>query len=272
MWRKWVKAPTPGPWTGSLNSVSCTSLLDCAAVGTYGLYVETNGKWAFVKPSLPPDTAAAGTYALTSVSCVRGTGCTAVGDYESSSGLLPLVVTQSGTTWSGSPVSLPSGASAKWGASLEEVSCSTGTSCSVAGLYLTPPGLGRLWFVSEVAGTWGSGHNGVLPAGATASSGQIFGISCPTTNFCVAAGDYSHAWGTKHIQEWSGVTFTETHGAWSRGVPTSVPSNSTPRGDARALPQSQDLGISCPSESLCTIVGTYRKVPNLYTSFATMLR
>jgi hypothetical protein len=145
-----ANAPTsePGPLT-NLNSVSCASAGNCAAVGTYYddsanriregvMLTQTAGNWATgVEAALPADADSSGfqVVSLTSVSCPSAGTCSAVGGYNTSSGLsADLLLTQTAGSWAtGIEASLPSNASSARG--IDSVSCPTATDCSAVGSY-----------------------------------------------------------------------------------------------------------------------------------------
>lgn len=138
----------PGPLT-NLNSVSCASAGNCAAVGTYYddsanriregvMLTQTAGNWATgVEAALPADADSSvfQVVSLTSVSCPSAGNCSAVGGYNISSGVgADLLLTQTGGSWaSGLEASLPSNASSALG--IDSISCPTAADCSAVGSY-----------------------------------------------------------------------------------------------------------------------------------------
>lgn len=137
-----------------LNSVSCPSAGNCAAVGTYVgssttegvLLTETAGKWSTgVRATLPPDADPEWGFGLHAISCASAGNCTAVGyysdslTYEGVSGDEGLLVTASDGVWSdGTEVELPADAPIGGQAGLTSVSCPTADSCSGVGSYGAP--------------------------------------------------------------------------------------------------------------------------------------
>jgi hypothetical protein len=145
--------PNAGPIPNrgdSPASVSCPSVGNCSAVGTYvdtsgneqGLLVsESGGSWTSgVEATLPANAAQAPFPNLegpVSVSCASAGNCTAVGRYALSSfRQRPFLLSESGGTWlRGVQPALPANANQAGDADLESVSCAAGGDCSAVGLY-----------------------------------------------------------------------------------------------------------------------------------------
>jgi len=127
----------------SLTSVSCPSVGNCDAVGSYndtsgdlqGLMVtESSGSWASgVAPTVPADAGATLFVQVLSVSCADAGDCAAVGNYLDDSFVAhPLLLSQSGGAWSpGMEAGLPFGATFPF-ADRETAACATGGDCAAA--------------------------------------------------------------------------------------------------------------------------------------------
>jgi hypothetical protein len=127
-----------------LNSVSCASAGECAAVGDYLddqavqplLLTERAGKWRTgVEANLPGNAGLTDSALLSSVSCASAGSCAAVGSYQDvSGGERGLLVTETAGKWrTGVEATLPSRAHAP--AVLTSLSCASALDCSAVGSY-----------------------------------------------------------------------------------------------------------------------------------------
>jgi hypothetical protein len=161
VWSKGVKAPVPaaaGNYTDAmellnpLNSVSCSTANDCAAVGSFVkggdkgdsetphglLLAEHHGAWKASPISLPRGANASGGVYLTSVSCPAAGNCVAVGYYASHGKTHGLVVRERGGKWQRAvSAALPRGAAPAMRAHtfLNSVTCPSASACMVGGSY-----------------------------------------------------------------------------------------------------------------------------------------
>jgi hypothetical protein len=241
-----------------LNSVSCASPGNCAAVGAYQdnstsydserplLLTETDGTWGpGVEGILPadalPDSQGSQYANLTSVSCASPGSCTAVGTYTyndhvgSSAGLL---FTETNGTWgSGVEAPLPANATADQNVLVESVSCTSAGNCVAVGGYSD----GAL-LLTETNGTWGEGVEATPPPTATAGTEVLVSVSCVSAGNCSAVGS-----------DHEGILLlTETGGTWGTGVQGTLPAN------ASDIPIAGLLSVSCGAPGNCSAVGSYR--------------
>jgi hypothetical protein len=137
----WTVQSTPNPspdFEANLTAVSCSSDTACTAVG----YFWNDGRrtlaeawdgtsWTLQQTPTPP----AGQDVLNAVSCTSATACTAVGDDGAglNYGNYTLAEAWNGTDWTGEAIPNPTGASTS---SLNSVSCTTITACTVVGGFL----------------------------------------------------------------------------------------------------------------------------------------
>jgi hypothetical protein len=177
----WAPKPAPSPsgaTAASLNSVVCSALNACTAVGDYvsstsqvlPLAEKWNGtRWAL--QSVP------GAGQLLALACTGTTSCIAVGCATSTVGCAggpPLVELWDGTSWTVGP--------APDGTYLQGVSCTSATTCTAVGASST--------------GTYATAWNGTTwtdqttpnPTGATAP--VLNGIFCVSVTSCEAVGSY----------------------------------------------------------------------------------
>jgi hypothetical protein len=109
----------------TLASVSCTSGLDCTAVGTHDVHNvlttlgATDNGTALSLDASAPSTGTSGN--LTSVSCISGTDCNAIGNDGQS---VPVVEHWNGSVWSAGTISSPG---------ISSISCASSSTCAVVG-------------------------------------------------------------------------------------------------------------------------------------------
>jgi hypothetical protein len=267
-WATGVEAPLPANAAATnrnagLNSVSCGSVGNCTAVGSYSdgteaeglLLSEKAGSWETgVEAPLPANAAATGQAAgLGSVSCSSAGNCSAIGSYLDSSGNGPgLLLTETAGTWgTGVEAALPANAATtQQFVGLTSVSCSSAGNCNAVGSYNTARSDDGV-LLTETAGTWAAGVKAAMPAnGADDDQVDLNAVSCPSTASCAAVGDY-----VDHGGNIRGLLLTRTADGWSRGREVELPGNAT-----TAAPN--QLGgiqsVSCGSAGNCSAVGSYR--------------
>jgi hypothetical protein len=156
-WSDGIKAPFPAgagryndpmELVNPLNSVSCATANDCAAVGSFlkgssqtqhGLLLaEHQGKWKANAIVLPRGASAPGGVFLTSVSCPSRGNCVAAGYYASHGKTRGLIVRERGGKWERAVnAALPKGAApaSKSHAFLNSVFCASKSACTAGGYY-----------------------------------------------------------------------------------------------------------------------------------------
>jgi hypothetical protein len=290
-----VAVPVPtGEQQSSLAGLACPSASACAAVGfsTPGVGgadavlvdVWTGSDWVNQTAPSPP---AAGQATLSGTSCPSVSSCAAVGYSLTRSGVeVPLAESWDGASWQIEKV--PRSQSWKTG-TLNAVSCNSDTACTAVGTVQT--GSGRYApLIERWNGTTWQIEAGPVPSGA--SSSDLSGVSCPATSACTAVGEWTSSSGVeeKLAENWNGTdwriqTTPRPPGAYTAFEAVSCASVSTctavgvaatkaglglpfveawdgsnwtiesvpAPGNARF---SSFTGISCPSASKCTAVGT----------------
>jgi hypothetical protein len=208
-----------------LNSVSCTSISNCVAVGWNGdPFAETwNGSsWAV---TANPDPGAPENLGLASVSCVVADMCLAVGDGSSE------IPASMSTEWNGEAWTVePEFTYDNEAVPFSSVSCTSPTFCLAVGT--VPRGTApAVWDGSTWTGTTAVTVNGDL--GTALNS-----VSCSDSTDCVAVGQIYKKFDTPWAETWDGSTWTQ------RRTP------STGR---------QDLfsAVSCPAAGSCFAAGQY---------------
>jgi hypothetical protein len=258
---KWTSQKTASVENSSLNSVSCTASNACTAVGKkWNTEVPHAERWngsAWSAQTVPaPKVELAGEEIslgteLTSVSCTSSTSCVAVGwyryDYDEEQ-ILPFSAVWDGTTWQLKTVPTPSGA--VFG-SLNEISCTSATSCIAVGTYYTEYKAGITEYRS-LSETW-NGTEWTIQSMPKPEDSETtlywLGLSCLSASNCIAVGSYEkssdkyrfHALGAR----WDGSSWTLQ----------SMP----------AQPEKDELhleDVSCSTTTTCLAVGfAYRSTP-----------
>ena len=241
-----------------LSDLSCPSVGDCTAVGSYtdnsgdeqGLLLsETSGVWGpAVEAVLPAGAATNPKVSIDSVSCPSSGDCSAVGSYTDGSGIVHvLLLTETSGTWAtGVKAALPANAETHPDVHVSDLSCPSVGECSAVGAYTDSSGARQGLLLTETSNTWATGVEAALPANASTSEPGVFldSVACASAGNCVAVGQYSD---TSIINQ--GVILTETSGSWGSGVEVALPANA----GRNAYLQS----VSCPLTGDCTAVGEY---------------
>jgi hypothetical protein len=239
----WTIQSTPNPSgaeISNLYAVSCTSDSACTGAGSYGTGATLAEGWngtAWAAQSTPNPSGAEDSY-LTAVSCSSATSCTAVGYHYTYQSLADVTLAErwNGTAWAIQPIPSPGGPNSP---ELLGVSCSSASACTAVGYYYNSAGT-----VVTVAERWNGTTWAIqTTANPSGSAGSyLYAVSCPSASACTAVGEYSTGTGNDVAlaERWNGT-------AWA------VQSVPRPSGS-----QGSDLyGVSCPSASACTAVGTY---------------
>ena len=245
----WAVQTTPNPsgtWL-QLTAVSCASTRVCTAVGFYtdGAGVVSNlverwsrGSWSI--QSAPPPAGATASK-LASVSCASITACTAVGNYTNSAGVVSTLVERwSGGSWSIQSAPPPAGAMSSM---LNGVSCPSTSVCTAVGNYNHSG-------VTTLAERWSGGVWSIEPTvDPVPKSDRLFAVACASTSVCTAVGSYTNASAATVTlaERWSG-------GAWALEASPNPSASTT----------AQFAGVSCPSTTVCTGVGSFYSYPAGY--------
>lgn len=251
-----------------LAAVSCSSVGNCVAVGTYetdaevweGLILtEMDGHWSSATEApLPAGAPIAGQDAvLLAVTC-RATGaCTAAGKYVDAAGHQQgLLISSSGGMWTAVPAPAPpSDANVDPSIVPSSLACADADDCAAVGTYINPlqNSLGLLF--SESGGDWAGGTGAMLPANA-APSGTVgdqtvvlASVACPQAGDCAAVG-----WYFDNDENGQGLLVDQNGGTWQPGVEVALPGNAV-----QGL-EKQSAGldwISCPTVGNCLATGVY---------------
>jgi hypothetical protein len=213
----WVELRGPRTLGSQLDSVSCLPSAVCAAVGSTALGLKDEelekdqlviglspGGWSSFATS--PLAAGRAKPELTGVSCTRLTSCTAVG-YSVTPGYCepgscnayPLTEQWNGKAWSPGEGAVTGRIDA-----FSAVSCTSRSFCVAVGNTT----MGE--FSSNplpLAESWNGAAWSVMPNAAASEVGDLEGVSCVSSSFCVAVGLVSAAGGG--IETWNGTEWSE---------------------------------------------------------------
>lgn len=264
--------PSNADTTGGvgLSSISCSSIGNCSAVGTYEtssgeeglLLTEKAGTWETgVEAILPKNAVAGKLVSLNSVSCASAGNCGAVGTYndtpptsDSSSNDVVLLTETAGTWQTGVKAALPADSvpedSDAHNPDVTSVSCASVGNCVAVGEYVRRGVSIQGLLLREKAGKWRTGVEAVLPVDIVGPPGlldvSLSSVSCASPGNCIAVGNY-----TGFVSGGRGLLFTETAGRWHTGVvEPSIPNVNA------AL-----TAISCPAALRCSAAGVYGSLP-----------
>ena len=289
------QAPSLTETQTGLTSVSCTSAVNCVAVGSYddevGFYyglIETFSKGTWLPLEAPePFKDGLGTgrgtdadsyqfAGLNSVACTSTTSCTAVGRYKDANALQwPLIDMLKGTVWD--PVAGPEPASNASGAKpgsraqpdggsyLLSVTCLSRTSCTAVGAYLDSSTHIYGLIDSFRDGAW---QGVAAPEPATDISrvnpgtdadreegATLAAVACTSPRPCISVGSYKDSKGFQ-----VGLVDVLDHGTWSALAapePSDDSAGGRPGSDATGEAGTTLKSATCTPEGLCIAVGTY---------------
>lgn len=253
-WTSTLAPPLPGKHRGAFVDVAglACALGSCTVIATDAQNlrpVVVTGSGVTWSSAYLPAPAAAETY-LTGLSCPGAGSCTAVGSrYDSYGRSLPLVLSESGGTWSAStpPPAVPGDQSG-----LDFVDCVTTTACTVAGVYQTATtdtpeiltGSGGSWTATALT----------PPSPGSGGKGDVT-LSQPTALACADARDCAVSVATQSFSTTSlqstfgqGWMADESGGSWSTqalAAPAGSPSGSY------AVPSA----LSCTGAGACAAAG-----------------
>jgi YD repeat-containing protein len=226
-----VQTPTTTT-TSSLKDVSCVSATECVAIGSGGgkLFAERWNGTSWTTTAAPPNPAPyMPTYTtLTDLSCASSTSCVAIGSFtpdKEGEEFRWFADRWNGSTWSAS------GTGATGGEALNDITCTSSTSCIATG---TESGktLVKTW-----NGTSWSTQTSPNPSGKTP---VLLGVACSSGVACTTVGRATGGGETVTVGErWNGTS-------WSL---QSTPNPTPPKTNAELT------DVACSSATACLAVG-----------------
>jgi hypothetical protein len=241
---------------GGIDAVSCASVGNCAAVGSYRnadgvplafVVNESDGSWG--NAIEVPGSATFGTDTFDSVSCASAGNCAAAGFSGSDTtdaSFGPLVVSEKNGTW-GKAIEVPGTTPDSRNAALT-VSCGSPGNCLTGGNKAPSIEGPYQGFVSpEKNGSWRTAA--ALPGLAALNVGgsaSVLSVSCESAGNCSAGGNYED--GSSHQQAF---VVSEDNGSW--GTAIEVPGS----GALNTGGSAQVSSVSCTSGGYCVAAGYY---------------
>ena len=242
-----------------LSSNKTRSLIAAAVVVAVSLALTTGfgglpkagatSSWTAVNPPVASDFTDVNNESANSISCASAGNCVAVGSYDTNTGNVALLETETNGTWASVTPPMPTNADTTTPDSyLNQVSCSSPGNCAAVGYYkLAPSGDYSQLILVEKNGAW-SAVETTLPSDTVAGTqNELYSVNCPSDNNCTATGYYQIAAGAQAL------IVNEVNGVWTAVDPTPLPSGAGPQGSHRDVLQS----VTCTSPGNCTAVGWY---------------
>jgi putative cell wall-binding protein len=290
------RAPLPAGTSpgsnGYLATVACASRQFCVAAGSY-LLIGAGSSWNAVEIPLPIGAPPASYVSLDGLACRPGGDCFAVGSYSPTFGVSRLMVVRIPAI--GSPTATdvqPSGVDSTYGDS--QIACPSAALCMWTSAFVTNAGPTVTLFAGVISDTPAPPQSLPLPADSS-NGGAMTALACSNATFCVATGEYMTPLGLKGVVErlnggiWDatdvplagasnadGIIGTAGCGAlmclttlWMHHAGTTLSSQTlevSPAGvsaisdvtPTTATSPSHFYSISCPGDSSCVAVGSYR--------------
>jgi hypothetical protein len=268
----------------ALYSVSCTSIGNCLAVGSYldktsarqpMLVQENHGLWGAVQTLTLPanaNTAPGGQYSrLTSVSCTPGSGaarfkgpgnCVAVGTYiddTTSLNDLNFVASESNDAWTGTELMLPPDAAATQPTILDQldgpaVSCASAGDCVAVGSYAGAPGPAEPMHAEEANGLWGRAVTVTSAPASTGATAFLDSVSCTSAGNCTAGGFYE-------ADGLLPIVVSEVGGDWGDAAALTPPPDSGSGSNTPIVGLDYLTSVACTSPTVCVAAGGYASAP-----------
>ena len=250
---------SPPGFAGAVNSISCTRVGSCVAVGSYGgarsrgfAATESHGKWQpAVQLRRPTNAGARFSAFILRVACTGPGNCVAGGNYSDTTGHhAPFVVTEVNGRWKrGQELRPPPNATIHQPVILTGLACPALGSCVAVGVYADKAFRPSVFAATESGGTWHQAVQLVMPKDSNTSPLEfIHSVACSGVGSCVVVGSY--------VSRLSGLlpmSVTESGGTWEQAQRVrTVPANATAR------PQLTFSSVSCLPNGPCLAVGHYR--------------
>jgi hypothetical protein len=260
----------------SINSISCASAGNCAAVGSFEdthstgqsfVANEVGGVWERAhEVSLPVGASTAGQNSeVHSVDCWSPGNCSAIGSYVDDTQLPAraqgLEVDEVRGVWGRArETKAPADANVNPYVSINQVACTHAGNCVAVGSYIRNDNATEGLVITEVNGAWRNATEAVLPGNANAYPGAALSeVTCVTTNNCTAIGTYTNAAG-----DVEGMTVSETRATWARAQAMTMPSGAA--SDPHTFFYGYG-GLNCSSIGNCSAGGQYLVGTSSYEGF-----
>ena len=240
----------------SLESVACSAVSSCVAVGTYAdqagddglLLTQSGSSWIPRKAPLPANGAPGSVAYLYSVACPAASACTVSGDYDTVSGRSEgMLLTRSGTSWTAVESPVPAGAFSDSFASPSALQCSAPTSCVAAGYYFVSSRNDQGLLLAGAGASWKSLTAPLPRGGVKTVDARLYSLACTSASRCVATGTYGRS-----VSDQEALLVTGSGTTW-----TAASAPAAPGARASAAPGASLLAVTCAAVSACLAVGYY---------------
>jgi hypothetical protein len=244
---------TGGNDNDTIQTLSCTQVGSCSAIGHDGYSDEVGGTWANVGAPFCSLTSSCYDYSVGAqvISCSGPGDCAAAGTASQGTSADPTLLTAfvqmevNGVWQSGSLVPGLAALNVNDEAGADDVSCDASGNCVLVGGYSDGNG-SFIPFVSyESGGTW-SDATEITPIVSAYGNGVVNGLSCQSGDTCTGYGLYVNG-----SLPTTPFVISESGGSWS--APTQIASTSSFPGETAV---SLDT-ISCSSDGNCSVGGSY---------------
>lgn len=280
---RWAVPTTLAPPAGAATNpgltvyaLSCGSLGNCAAVGSYQdsafnvqafFANEVNQKWAAAKEvTLPANALGSGQTALVrSVVCSSARNCSAVGSYldnaTPTSRSVGFVVDEVGGSWqSATAISVTASTNSDPNVAINQIACASVGNCVAVGSFVDVNDVTQGLLVDQLNGAWARGQTLTLPANASAYAGaSLSEVACVKKAACTVLGTFNSNTGAVE-----GLSATESGGQWPRARELTMPS------DAAINPHVflyGFQGLACASPGSCSLGGQYQNSAGVIEGF-----
>jgi hypothetical protein len=232
-----------------VNSISCASVGNCSAGGTYDdgglqqafVVTEKNGVWgnAIAVPGITTLNYAYAT--LTSLSCASAGNCSAGGAYYDGTGARQAYVAiEKAGVWK-KAIKVPGIAAMNNGGDSEtlSISCGSTANCSAGGYFTDSTGFRGTFVSTEKAGVWKKAIK-VPGLPSVTADGRVSSVSCRGASSCTAGGYYTSN------GLYTAFTVSEKQGVWGKAHSMGM-----------GTYHSAVTSVSCSSAGNCAAVGYF---------------
>jgi hypothetical protein len=197
-----------------------------------------DSRWSPSAAPLPVN--AIGYSNLAEIECPSQIWCIATGTYETDGGARSVVDVMSDGAWTSTQIQTPRIPASPF-AIQTDIACPANGSCTIVGRYLVAAG-GEYAFIATLENGLWSVIEPPLPGDASGGLASLFGVSCPSTQSCVATGRYQ-----TNSNVWRPLVLSKSAGGWAAASTV----NCCADGSDGAL-----ASVDCPTATTCLALGS----------------